>query len=998
MEMQFPAQKDDAPSIGGFPYSGVAFSSDTISDFTFLSKSDFYQDIPPVEKAATGRLEYSSCASPVAAFAMPPRRYTDSASLGTTMWHDDFLPRFTNQGEHLDIFSAPIGSDESNILFGPSSFPPRLMDGASPRSLAPGTTGESSSSLIRRMSSKKRPRRRRSSAARCNLCTTPDHLKEGQTRFLRDLPTELLLLIFEFAYLSPIKFPKCEHRRKYAPLVGPLHITRRATANSYFADNNYLASFPPLTPQTVESGTSSTSHDEPPEPSDSLRIYRAKTLLYIALTCRGFNNMLLDHYVDETFWRSAARWCWGWLPEKLADVQGREITHQTSWRNLVGVFMRSENGLFKQSGGGKGGVESFGGNRECMPARLWKDEQARYLLGNQDIDSKKSKLLMVCVQPGPDLFHVLHDSEKGNYTISLNLRGQADYFITLDEYGRFGKKPARLPGGLKRSERGAGYFQPDIFEVEGDRFQLVKLWKGPYQSAPAPSSDSPNPRTQHPKQAVKEAVTWDLHCVDEFQSDPKASVARCSSKDGWLVFNLFTHRDRDGSDIELLLDPPEDSRLFCVQAFGHPGLQPSQATNNPQYNERKSGKMKATDFISDHGPTTIFRWRREFQYHKAADFELPLHLHYVICNFKLNSVKAVVLIRWNVRTAASNEELVDRQFHILDLKTGETIRVLQFPNLYWDHRHHDMSIEYNEMRHKKMSQLYNHMVPDETMGTGNRCTRIHEDDFILTEDKIISGSHDYCNWVWDLNANTVQDYSGGVFNAGRNDAGLADPFEVLDDFYWDEDPTAAGCRKKGDWNTNNERAGWWVRTPNQVMCFWHGIVGSADSRYFAACRPGKMFVWDLEAGRNKVMGYKNCESSGNDNHNNRWLGRLAAHAENLKHRLRNWFVWEEVLPEQGLWLLFDDLKAVYLDRDDILQAAGFGNGKRTWLFQRDDFTFDENGKNDGKGGARREDFTSEEEEWDDDNDESDEEDGVFGRIKRTRTDSFGAEEWGVPLM
>lgn len=660
----------------------------------------------------------------------------------------------------------------------------------------------------------------------------------------------------------------------------------------------------------------------------------------------------------------------------------------------MGVFMRSENGLFKQNGGGKGGVESFGGDRECTSARLWKDGQTGHLLGSQQVieNKNKSKLLMVCVQPGPDLFHVVRDDEKGKYTLSLSLRGRADYFITIDEYGRFEKKPARLLGGLKRSERGC--FQPDIFEVEGERFQLVKIWKGRDQSAPASPSRNSYPRTRYPERAVKEVVTWDLHCVEEFESDPKASVARCSSKDEWLVFNLFTHRDHDGSNIELLFDPPEDSRLFCVQALGYPGCQPSSTNNNPRHN----GKMKATVFTEDYDvtkPTTIFRWRREFEYEKAADFQLSLHLHYVICNFKLNSTKAVVLIRWNVRTAESNEELVDRQFHILDLKTGDTIRILQFPNLYWDHRHHDMSVEYNEMRHKKMSQLYNCMIPDETMGAGNRCTRIHEDNFVLTEDKIISGSHDYCNWLWDLNTNTVQDYSKGVFNAEQNDAGIADPFEVLDDFYWDEEhdkEATTGCSNKGDWNTSNERAGWWVRTPNQVMCFWHGIAESADGRYFAACRPGKMFVWDLKAGLNKVMGYQNCESKGGNNHNKRWLGKLAAHAENLKHRLRNWFVWEEVLPEQGLWLLFDDLEAVYLDRDDILHACGFSNGKHTWLFQRDDFTLGGGGGKDTKE-TRHEDITSDEEE--DESNESNEEDRPFGRIKRTRTNSFGVGESGA---
>lgn len=936
-----------------------------------------------MEKGVIESTAYSSCPSPAADFSLR-RRYTDGANIDKAIFRDDIIPNFANQEGSL----AELLGEQSD------HFPPISWSAPSVPGLGPQPTSHSKSETnitpIRRTSSK-RLRGRRTSSTRCNHCITPDKPTATQRIFLQDMPIELLLLIFEFAYLSPIKFPKCEHKRKSTSSYGA-SLPRRATANSI------------QQPSAPSSASPAPNNDEPPRLSDSLRIYRAKTLLYIALTCRSFNNILLDPYIDNTFWRSAARWCWDWLPSDLADVQGREISHQTSWRNLVGVFMRSENGLFKQKGGGKGGVESFGGSSGCAPAVLWKDENAKSFLESKQ--AQKRKLLLVCAQPGPDLFHVMHDGSRGEYTISLRLKGGENHFVTLDEYGRFGKKLAGLPGGLKRSERAVGYFPPDIFEVEGDRFQLVKVSKGRDQSTSVPSYTIP-PDKHHPKPAVKEIVTWDLHCVQEYDADPSASVARCTSREGWLVFNLFTHRNHDDSALELLLDPPldppEDQRLFCVQAIAYPGCKPSQTENTNDgtpketMSEKKRGKMRAEDpmplDIEDYNieePTTIFRWRREFEYERANDFPASRHLHYVICNLRLNSTKAVVLIRWNLRTPASNEELVDRQFQILDLKTGNTIQVLEFPNLYWDHRHHDMSVEYNLMRHKKMSRLYNHMGPDEAMGAGNRCTRIHDDSFVLTEDKLVSGSHDYCNWVWDLNAKP-SDNKTSVFTAERNDAGVADPFKVLDDFYWDEDQEEGRAvgQKKEDWNTKNERAGWWVRTPNQVMCFWHGISGSTDGRYFAACRPGKMFVWDLEAKRNTVFGFKNCES--NDNDNTRWLGRPSNHVENLKYRLRNWFVWEDVLPEQGLWLLFDDLEAVYLDRDDILHACGL-HGKRKWEFQRSYFTFEDEHEHSGRGRKQRDDTASEEEEEDTEYEYESDGERPLG-IKRRRTNSFGAESF-----
>ncbi|RPB09980.1 hypothetical protein P167DRAFT_491664 [Morchella conica CCBAS932] len=911
------------------------------------------------------------------------RRYTDGWIMNKLkpIWNftrtpdpkTNQMPLETTQSDHARLCATVATSDRTTASPTAGSQAP-----------APYTTGINTDKHIYGSSPQKRPReeqpRRPSLSSRCSSCVSLYHhpTTTRQKIFLNHLPVEILLLIFEYAYLYEL--PRCEHKKHFG------EITRRSTTD-------FLPSHPP-TLASESAAASAPSIDELPRLPETLRIYRAKTLLYIALTCRQFNDILWDPYIDHTFWRDAARWCWSWLPEELADVQGLQVVHQSNWRNLVGVFMRSENGLFKQQGGGKGGVESFGGSKTCTQAWLWKDEETKKMLQMKTI--QKRRLLMACVQPGPDLFHVSHDAEKGQHTISLNLRGGADYFITIDEYGRFSKKPARLPGGLKRNERSMGYFPPDVFEVEGDRFQLVKVLKRRDRSTAVPPNTNPKAK-HHPKPTVEEIVTWDLSCVPEYESDPTATVARCTSKDGWLAFNLFSHRDRDDSSIDLLLDPPldppEDQRLFCVQAFGYPGCQTQKGTTTSKENmsEKRRGKMRATDYtpmdLDTEEPQTIFRWRREFEYERAGDFDAARRLHYVICNLQLNSSKAVVLIRWNIRTQSSNEELVDRQFQVLDLKTGATIRVLQFPNLYWDHRHHDMCVAYNELRHKKMSRLFNHMGPDEVMGAGNRCTRIHEDNFILTEDKIISGSHDYCNWVWDLNAEPVSDTKTLVFNAERNDAGVEDPFTVLDDFYWDEcqSETATNVPKKENWNTKNERAGWWVRTPNQVMCYWHGIANSIDGRYFAACRPGKMFVWDLEAERKTILGFQNFSNPSNT----RWLGRLAAHAQNLKHRLRNWFVWEDVLPEQGLWLLFDDLEVIYLDRDDIFSACGLSSGKRTWQFQKDDFTFSDRDKE--IEGRRREDQLDEDEDEDDDYYESDE--GSLHGIKRRRTNSFGLESY-----
>ncbi|PWW74736.1 hypothetical protein C7212DRAFT_365235 [Tuber magnatum] len=855
------------------------------------------------------------------------RRHTNSGETSRTAWHAESLSAFPAAKCHF----PGVGPNANTASFLSPSLSSHPVSSTGTTPTAP--LSEGGEGLVRRTSSKRRRSERRSSN-RCVFCTTPDRPKDHQRLFLLDLPCEILLLIFEFAFISPTKFPKCEHRRN--PSSG--YTSRRATAPT-LTDPEPEPAKPESSSQNGTTATAVTAvkidESDPPRLPDHLRIYSAKTLLYISLTCTRFNEILMDSHIDATFWRSAARFCWNWLPENLCDVQGREESHQTSWRNLVGVFMRSENGLVKQKGGGKGGVESFGGNKGCVPATLWKDERARRAVAGGEGRRRKKKLLLVCAQPGPDQLHVFPDKE-GGYTVCLSLRAGKDYFATLDEYGTFGKKPARQPGGLKRSVRGVEYFPPDIYEVEGDRYQLVKIRRGRETSISAFSSV----KAHHPKPAVKEIVTWDLGCLPEYVADPKASVARCTSRAGTLVFNLFTHGGADDDDdIEALMDPPEDPRIFCVESLGYPGCHSTgQAAAEPM-SEKKRGKMRASSVPLPGEQGTVYRWQQLFSYDRAGEYLPTVHLHYVLCNLKLNSTKAVALIRWNIRTTGSSEELVDREFRVVDLKTGEMLRTLSFPNLYWDHRHHDMSVEYNLMRHQKMSRLYNHLGPDESMGAGNRCTRIHNDAFVVTETKLISGSHDYCNWVWDLPTTgsppPPPPNPPPVFTESHNDAGLHDPFTVLDDFYWSSAPEPG----KKLWNTSNERAGWWVRTPNQVLCFWHNISVSPGGRFFAACRAGKLFVWDLlDGGNNKVVGFTNIPPGAPASA--RWLGRLSERASSLAHSLRNWFVWENVLPEQGLWLLYDDFTSVYLDREDILSAAGLDK-RREWTFHREDFTMSE---------------------------------------------------------
>ncbi|KAI5802275.1 hypothetical protein FPQ18DRAFT_383287 [Pyronema domesticum] len=677
---------------------------------------------------------------------------------------------------------------------------------------------------------------------------------------------------------------------------------RRAGSSSSAALAVHPASFPfPEEPPEPEK--------KPNESSDEAHRFGIQTALRLERTCKRFFEILgkEDQWTDETFWLTAARQCWKHLPAHLSDVQGRQ-TCITSWRNVVAVFMRSENGQFGTKRGAKGGVDCFGGKKACRPASSWEEEKRRRLEIEQ-VGRRPRKLLLVCAQPGPGAINVTTDEHGRGHTISLSLRG-GEYLVHIDEYSRFGAS-GKLPENLARSDN-EGYFAPDIFYDRKDRFRLCKV---------AVQKTRQGPQVLRPRAAAnQESVTWDLSSIREYVLDPKAYVARCTHHERLLVCSLFTHRNP--TEIDELVDPPEDNRIFCIEGTEVSEAAPS--SNSPDtsaMSSKQRGKLPETNTSSG------LKWMREFEYRDATAYTTTRRLHYVICNLRMTSANVVALVRWNETTPQSMQQMFDREFHILDSTTGVTLRTLEFPNLFWDFRHHDMHRDYNLMRVSKLNALYN-PAPSTSMGSGNRSTRIHGDAFFLSGSKIISGSHDYCNWVWDL---TLPEIPRGVYNADHNDGGIVpEPFEVLDDYYWNSTVPAGQ-----QWEPSNERAGWWVKTPNQVLCFWHGAalggVGvdspggtggkEGEARYFAVCRPGRMFVWDL-LGRNEVVGYTNV--SPGDSERKRWLGRKRG------EKLRGWYTCDDVLPEQGLWLWFEDGEAVFLDAGEILEAAGLQGEQWTW--------------------------------------------------------------------
>lgn len=46
------------------------------------------------------------------------------------------------------------------------------------------------------------------------------------------------------------------------------------------------------------------------------------------------------------------------------------------------------------------------------------------------------------------------------------------------------------------------------------------------------------------------------------------------------------------------------------------------------------------------------------------------------------------------------------------------------------------------------------------------------------------------------------------------------------------------------------------------------------------------------------------------------------HEGNMKDKVKNWYTCEDLLPAQGLWLLFDSEEEEYIYRDEIVEACG----------------------------------------------------------------------------
>jgi len=507
----------------------------------------------------------------------------------------------------------------------------------------------------------KRSRDQRSSPQRrpysCD-CTLPYRSKPGQKEkglLVTDLPTEILVEIFRYAIVwSPPRPSQCKHK-----LLPRRLYPRRATTGDVH-----------VRPQVQHAGPSSASTLTEPEPTENpneKKLFGVNTLLRIERTCKRFQEILKrdDPFTDETFWMVAARSCWEYLPEKLSDVQGHNEASQTSWRNLVEVFGRSENSQFKTGERGKGGVDCFGTKRVCRSASTWEMEKTRRREIERD-GRRPRRLLLACAQPGPDMFAVTPDEGSRSWTISLSARYGEEYMVRLDEYGCFGKA-SRLPEGLKRSIN-VGYFAPGIFKDAKNRFLLVK--------AQAPQGlQSARLRTRS-QGMIQAAITWDLSTIPEYVADEKAHVARCTSHEGVLLCSLFTHRNP--SDLDEYIDPPEDPRLFCVEA--------QMQSFNSFPNEDISGmssKMrgKLPERARPAGNGTTFRWRREFEYRDQTVAGRARALHPVVCNIQINERHAVALIRWNETTPKSMQQLFDREFHVLDARTGETVKLLEFPNL-----------------------------------------------------------------------------------------------------------------------------------------------------------------------------------------------------------------------------------------------------------------------------------------------------------------------------
>ncbi|KAF3942337.1 hypothetical protein ABW19_dt0207938 [Dactylella cylindrospora] len=643
--------------------------------------------------------------------------------------------------------------------------------------------------------------------------------------------------------------------------------------------------------------------------------YPSRMLNSIASTCHRLRKLVRLKEWDVHFWRPAARLYYHLtyypqvLPDSLDLIQGSLLKNQTSWRNFLTCTVQYVDTRRR-------GVESFGTKAGCKPAISWKDYQEA-LRQNRGSSLHSRRLMMLCRQPGPDVFDTNWDSSTQSYTISMGLKGGKCY-ASVDQKGNF-TRGEELSPHLARSFR--GLFPADILEVQGDRFSIVRIGtKGALASkvhpllvsAPIPSNFS-----------FQEVIRWDLSCVPDVLRDEKARIAMCASWGPYLCFTLFKQNLADPTDA--FLDPLEDSTVYCIKSIETAG-QSSSSANCPR-------KLKSE-----------LVWLHNFSWSPEESDQEGKRTEPAVCHIELSPSYAAVLLRWN--TASVIPHVVDekRQLYVISLNDGKHARRFNLPEFAWDFRHNDMGDEYNQIRLDKLRSLYDdrHAL--------HRATRVHDDKIIILESqidgnipgqppaKIITGSHDYCNWVWDLNQ--LDDNK---------------PLLVLDDFYWEEDTNKQQQetkKSKNKWNRFKERAGWWCSTPNQVLDFWHDFSITPDGRFFAAIRAGRVFIWDIAEERPTIKGYT-CELDdeepltpstaatarrrvNTDQSLERYLGRPTEYCDDLHgHSFLRWFEYKNRIPEQGLWMVFDDWSVVYLDRNDILGACGLPH--REWIFSEDDF-------------------------------------------------------------
>ncbi|KAF3935901.1 hypothetical protein ABW20_dc0104028 [Dactylellina cionopaga] len=722
--------------------------------------------------------------------------------------------------------------------------------------------------------------------------------KPGQRVELLDLPSELLASIIIFAIESP---PPSDHSffSKGVFSHGPI---RRWTLDN--------------TPRAPENGNLDFKYIFDPDNSDSRyetsqykdeAFYPSRMLNSVAITCHRLRKLIRLKEWDAQFWKPAARVYYHLtyypkvLPDSLDLIQGFLPTNQTSWRNFLTCTVQYIDTR-------KRGVESFGTKAGCKPAIPWRDHQAA-LSQNHGRQSQPQSLMMLCRQPGPDLFDISWDAATGSYTIAMGLNGGKSYAL-VDQKGNFTRGEELRPD-LMRSVR--GLFPADILEVKNDRFSIVKIGARNFHAETNPSPNTSG-HPVHPAPTFKEVIRWDLSCVPEVLQDNKARIARCASWDDYLCFTLFKQNFADPT--APFLDPPEDSMVYCIKATG------TDAEDGSSGSTSKTKKFRSS-----------LVWLHNFILN-SPDEETEKKLEPAVCHVALSLSYAAILLRWNSTSVV--KRIVDdkRQLHIIDLQTGKIVRRFNLPPFEWDFRHSDMGEEYNQIRLDKLRALY-----DDTHAV-HRTTRVHDDKLILLESlpdsttglssaKIITGSHDYCNWVWDLRQDSDDE-----------------PLLVLDDFYWETDTNEqqqTPKKTKNKWNKFKERAGWWCSTPNQVLDFWHDFSITPDGRFFAAIRAGRTFIWDLNEQRPTIKGYTSeLEEYGatpehkSDQSVERYLGRPTEACNHRHgHAFLRWFEYKNRLPEQGLWMVFDDWSVVYLNRNDILKACGLIH--REWIFSEDHF-------------------------------------------------------------